>query len=113
MIDNRPLYHKLYADMIRDKYPEKEKSCSIYLKKENWTALDVICVNSILFAKKHGQQEIASDQRHRAYDEQSIKEILRYQKENRLNNKELAIKFSLSRNTVARWRKLFEEINTE
>ena len=106
---NRPLYHKLYADMIREKYPEKEASCSSYLKKENWTALDVIQVNTILFAEQHKQMEIASDQKHRAYDIESVRQILRYQQINGLNNKQLADKFCLSRNTVAKWRRLVAE----
>lgn len=108
-MENRPLYHKLYADMIRDKYPDKEHRCAEYLNKKNWTALDVIHINAILFGKKQEQKEVASDQRHRAYDKESITYILRYQKENKLNNKELAIKYRLSRNTVARWKKLFGE----
>lgn len=108
-MENRPLYHKLYADMIREKYPDKEACCSSYLKKENWTALDVIQINAILFAKHHKQMEIASDQKHRAYDKESVRQILRYQQVNRLNNKQLADKFRLSRNTVAKWRKLFVE----
>ncbi|MFT4223191.1 helix-turn-helix domain-containing protein [Dysgonomonas sp.] len=106
---NRPLYHKLYADMIREKYPDKEACCSSYLKKENWTALDVIQINAILFAKHHKQMEIASDQKHRAYDKESVRQILHYQQVNGLNNKQLADKFRLSRNTVAKWRKLFAE----
>lgn len=106
---NRPLYHKLYADMIRAKYPEKEACCSNYLKKKNWTALDVIQVNTILFAKHHKQMEIASNQKHRAYDRESVRQILRYQQVNGLNNKQLAEKFCLSRNTVAKWRSLFAE----
>lgn len=37
-MENRPLYNKLYTDMIREKYPDKEAHCNSYLKKENWTA---------------------------------------------------------------------------
>lgn len=108
-MENRPFYHKLYADMIRDKYPDREQKCADYLNKEDWTALDVIKVNTILFAKKQGHNEISSDQRHRAYDQKSIKQMLYEQKKDKLNNKELAVKYKLSRNTVAKWRKLFEE----
>lgn len=69
----------------------------------------MIEINTILFAKHHKQTEIASDQRHRAYDKESVRQILRYQQENGLNNKQLANKFRLSRNTVAKWRRLFAE----
>lgn len=108
-MENRPFYHKLYADMIRDKYPDRKQKCADYLNKKDWTALDVIKVNTILFAKKQGHNEISSDQRHRAYDQKSIKQMLYEQKKDKLNNKELAVKYKLSRNTVAKWRKLFEE----
>lgn len=107
--ENRPLYHKIYADMIRDKYPDREENCINYLNKRNWTALDVIRVNMILFSNKQGRKEILLEQRHRAYDQKSIKQILQDQKENMLNNKELATKYKLSRNTVAKWKKLFGE----
>ena len=108
-MENRPFYHKLYADMIRDICPDKEHNCADYLNKENWTALDVIDVNTILFGKKQERKEIVSDQRHRAYDRESIVLILLDQKENILNNKEIAVKYRLSRNTVAKWKKMFGE----
>lgn len=108
-MENRPYYHKLYRDMIREEYPDKEKLCSEYLKKEVWTAIDVIEVNDILFGNERNKEDVAFAQRHRAYDKQSILDILRYQKENELNNNELAEKFRLSRNTLAKWKKLFEK----
>ncbi|MBK5719844.1 hypothetical protein JGH11_03050 [Dysgonomonas sp. Marseille-P4677] len=76
-MENRPFYHKLYADMIREKYPDLEQSCANYLNKKNRTTLDVIEINTILFAKK--QEVIAFNQRHRVYDQECI---LREQKEN-------------------------------
>lgn len=110
-MNNRPVYNKLYADMIRDKYPEKESECIHYLQKSNWTALDVICVNQLLFGAKKDRKSVAFDQKHRAYDVESIQLILCYQKENMLNNKQLAIKFGLSRNTVAKWKKVFRYVD--
>jgi hypothetical protein len=106
---NRPFYSKLYQDMIREKYPEKEACCRNYLKKKRWTALDVIEVNTLLFGSRQKQEEIASNQKHRAYDRESIVHILRYQQQNKLNNNQLAGKFRLSRNTISKWRKLFGE----
>jgi hypothetical protein len=106
-MENRPYYHKLYADLIRDKYPDREADCRIYLQKENWTALDVIRVNELLFRQpKHGTDK-RTDQMHRAYDRQSIQQILLYQQANRMNNKEIACMYSISRNTIAKWKKLF------
>ncbi len=103
---NRPFYRKLYTDLIRDKYPDMEPACSVYLQKENWTAPDVIQVNELLFGNKE-RAGISIDKKHRAYDEQSIRKILIYQFKNKMNNKEVACKYGLSRNTLAKWKKLF------
>ena len=108
-VENRPYYHKIYADMIKDKYPDKVNMCESYLKKENWTALDVITVNDILFGSNKEKEDIAIDQKHRAYDTESIKQILIYQRDNRLNNIQVANQYNLSRNTVAKWKQLFPE----
>lgn len=107
---NRPFYHKLYADMIRDKYPHKESLCSHFLQKEHWTALDVIQVNELLFGVEKKQADVRKDMMHRAYDVASIKQILHYQQKNQLTNNDIAAKFGLSRNTLARWRRLFSEL---
>ncbi|MDR1706793.1 MAG: hypothetical protein LBR46_02190 [Prevotella sp.] len=108
-MDNRPFYHKLYADLIREKCPGKEQECFFYLQKENWTALDVIKVNELLFgSKKRADQSI--DKKHRSYDQESIKQILMYQCNNMLNNNEVANKYGLSRNTIAKWKKLFPNL---
>lgn len=108
MNNNRPYYRKLYQDMIRNKYPEKEKDCSQILNKEKWTSLDVLMIDKMLFVSNRKQSDIAFGQRHRAYDKQTIIEILDYQQKNELNNGQIANEFQLSRNTVTKWRKLFE-----
>lgn len=106
---NRPLYKKLYIDMIRNKYPEKEALCSHFLEKENWTALDVMEVNDLLFGDKRSKSAHTRDKAHRSYDIESIKQILAYQRNNMLTNREVARHYGLSRNTVAKWKKLFGE----
>ena len=107
---NRPYYHKLYADMIKRKYPEKAKICESYLQRANWTALDVMTVNRLLFGAQKDKEGIAVDQKHKAYDYESIKQILADQKRNKLSNTKVAIKYQLSRNTVAKWKKCFPEL---
>lgn len=107
---NRPFYHRLYADLIRDKYPKKIEVCRKYIEKENWTALDVIKVNELLFGDKKQKQDIAIDKKHRAYDPQSVKNILIYQKKNKLSNSNISCKYGVSRNTIAKWKKLFPEL---
>lgn len=100
---NRPYYQKLYADMIRDKYPEKASCCAKFFKKDTWIALDIININKILF----GESEL--DKQHRAYDEQSIMYILQYQYDNSLYNYEVAQEFGISRNTLTKWKIAYQE----
>ncbi|HUH25918.1 MAG TPA: helix-turn-helix domain-containing protein [Flavobacterium sp.] len=50
------------------------------------------------------------NQKYRSYDKATIIEILNYQKKNGLNNTQLANHFKLSRNTVAKWERLFQEV---
>ena len=79
--------------MIRDKYPDREANCINYLNKRNWTALDVIRVNMILFSNKQGRKEILLGQRHRAYDQESIKQILN-------ENTRIAMAFDVDADTL-------------
>lgn len=106
--NNKPFYNRLYADMIRDKYPDKADSCAKFIKKKRWIALDVIEINEILFGSSKGKLDIQIDQKHRAYDTESILQILRDQKANKMNNNETTNKYGLSRNTLSKWRKIFE-----
>lgn len=50
-----------------------------------------------------------NSRRHHSYDLASIIDILEYQKKNQLNNIQLANHFKLSRNTVAKWKKSFND----
>lgn len=80
--------------------------CKNILKKENLSVLDILELNQKIF----GHPELDAEkfnQRHRAYNETAIRHILDYQTKNKCNNTELARHFKLSRNTVAKWKKLF------
>ncbi|ROH97697.1 helix-turn-helix domain-containing protein [Chryseobacterium daecheongense] len=102
----KPNYHKIYKDLIEKKYPEKEKKCIRILSKKELSAIDVIELSQIIFNTEK-KEEIRRNQKHRSYDRSAILQMLNYQKENGLNNTELAKHFSLSRNSVAKWKKIF------
>ncbi|WP_390450607.1 helix-turn-helix domain-containing protein [Chryseobacterium sp. Alg-005] len=108
-MNTRPDYHKIYSDIIQLRYPEKEKYCQVILSQNPISELEVIKLNDIIFSQQENENQI-SNQRHRAYNEQVILKILNYQKKNRLNNTQLAIHFNLSRNTVAKWKKIYKII---
>lgn len=105
---NKPFYQKLYADMIRDKYPEKEAECLLILQKKDWNTLDVIRIDQILFGKQRPKETLHFNKKHRAYDIESIKFLIDYQKKNKLSNKEMANTYELSRNTLTKWKKIFD-----
>lgn len=98
-----PNYKDIYTDIILKKYPEKYKDCISLLTKSNMTDLDIIELNKKIFGKNNNQD----NQKYRSYTKSTIVEILTYQKKNAINNSELATHFKLSRNTVAKWKKMF------
>lgn len=99
-------YKAIYTDLILKKFPEKMEICQPLLKKKTLSTLDAIKINQILFPQSSLDVE-RSNQRHKSYKEKDIKEILKYQEDNCLNITQLALKFKLSRNTVAKWRKKY------
>ena len=103
----KPNYRKIYNDIIIRKFPDKEAKCRSILAKKELSAMDIIKLNNLIFTKEVTHNKLISTQKHRSYDKQTIMEILKYQKEIGMNNSELARHFSLSRNSVAKWKKIF------
>lgn len=103
----KPNYNKIYSDLIENKFPERKEDFLPLLLKDELTTLDIIRINSSLFGTKDKESK-AFDQMHRIYDQSTIIQILEYQKKNSLSNTQLANHFSLSRNTVAEWKKKFK-----
>jgi len=102
-----PNYKRIYEDLIDRKYPHKKEVCKAVLAKEKLNSMDVFLLNDLIFGK-NTNVEHESDQKYRSYDKTSIIKILKYQKINKLNNTQLADHFGLSRNTVAKWKKMFQ-----
>ncbi|MDR6465342.1 helix-turn-helix domain-containing protein [Chryseobacterium sediminis] len=99
-----PDYKKIYTDIIEYKKPEKAEACEFFLQKERLTVLDVIALNKLIFGTA---EQSTSNSMFRSYNKESIFHMLDYQKKNNLNNSQLALKFKMSRNTVAKWKKTF------
>ncbi|PUV24631.1 transposase [Sphingobacterium athyrii] len=99
-------YKKIYHDIIVRKYPEHLAKFQNILSKEVLSELDVLMLNRKIFGASDGSTEQFNQMR-RSYSEIAIVKILNYQKKNNLNNSQLAIHFQLSRNTVAKWKKIF------
>ncbi|MDQ1805092.1 helix-turn-helix domain-containing protein [Chryseobacterium sp. CKR4-1] len=97
----KPDYKRIYLDLLAIKYPNKRNDCQHILDKEVLIALDIMVLDKIIFGHK------CYNQKYRSYDENTILEILKYQKSHNYNNTQLANYFQISRNTVTRWRKTF------
>lgn len=100
----KPDYRRIYNDLIDRRYPERKMEFKSILDKKTLSTLDVIKLNQRIFG---GNEYFISNQKHRSYDKKAILEILDYQKINKLNNKQLALKFNMSRNTIGKWKKIF------
>ncbi|AYM99082.1 helix-turn-helix domain-containing protein [Chryseobacterium sp. 3008163] len=98
-------YKVLYTDLINKKFPEKMRICQNILKKKV-SVLDAIKMNDLLFPQKLLEDE-QFNQKHKSYMEDDIMKILEYQRINNLTNTQVALKYKLSRNTVAKWKRLF------
>lgn len=106
MENNRPNYIKIFEDIIANKCPERRAEFSLYLNKETLSIIDVIKLNNKIFGISD-KETSDFNQKHRSYDTQAILEMLNYQKQQNLNNVQLANHFKLSRNTVSKWRRLY------
>lgn len=98
-------YKAIFSDVLEKRYPEKKKDCLPLLQKNHLSAIDIMEINKRIFGTLKKSE--ADSQRYRSYSRSDIRGILDYQKKNRLNNIQLAIHFSLSRNTVTKWKKIF------
>ena len=101
----QPDYKTIYQDILQEHFPEKLPDCYSILNKNNLSAIDILKLNEKIFGSH--RKNFEENQKHRSYSPSDILQILEYQKENNLNNTQLATHFKLSRNTVAKWKKLF------
>ena len=98
-------YQQIFRDILDTKCPEKKKVCIPLLQKVNLSAMDIVKINTEIFGISRENE--TSNQKHRSYHKSDILKILDYQKKHNLNNSQLANYFKLSRNTVAKWKKIF------
>ncbi|WP_284461363.1 helix-turn-helix domain-containing protein [Chryseobacterium sp.] len=98
-----PNYKRIYSDILNTKYTEKIPCCLSILNKKILSSTDIIRLNKIIF----GTKENLYNQKHKSYDRSAILEILNYQKTHKCNNSQLAKQFNVSRNTIAKWKKIF------
>lgn len=101
-----PDYKLIYSDILIKKFPHKKEMCEGLLSKETLTALNIIELNTMIFGLPDNQPQNLNH-KYRSYGKNDIFIILEYQKKHKINNSQLANHFRISRNTVAKWKKLF------
>ena len=99
-----PNYKNIYLDIISKKFPSKTDTYEKILSKKILSNYEVILLNKELFPNAKNQTE---NQKLKSYTKETILKILDYQKAKKLNVTELARHFSISRNTIAKWRKIY------
>ncbi|HCA09429.1 helix-turn-helix domain-containing protein [Chryseobacterium sp.] len=102
----QPDYKRIYLDIIAKKIPENKEKCLLILEKKSLSFFDILKINSLIFPITDKNKQGFS-QKYKSYNEATILEILTYQRKNGLNNTELSHHFKLSRNTVAKWKKMY------
>jgi len=102
----KPDYIRLYKDIIADKCPDQLENFKDLLSKDNLTDLEIIYLNDRIFDSQD-QDTKSFNQKLRHYSKDTILKILAHQKKHKLNNKELASYYNLSRNTITKWKKIF------
>lgn len=106
---NAPDYRKIYTDMIEMKYLHKKGKCEAVLNKPRLTVMDIFEIEKIIFDANDLQND-KENGKFRAYDSESILQILNYQKKNKMSNTEISNHFKISRNSLAKWKKMFPEV---
>jgi len=102
----KPDYKNIYSDILEKKYPHKTEECLPLLrKKKDLSVMDILELNLRIFGTS--SETFETNQKHRSYGKSDILQILDYQKRNQLSNSQLARHFKLSRNTVAKWKRIF------
>ena len=100
-----PDYQRIYTDILNKKFPEKIEECKGLLEKKDLTVIDILELDQRIFGKR-AKAESSYNQKFRSYKIPDIKKILEYQTKYQLNNSQLANHFQLSRNTIAKWKKM-------
>ncbi|KPH14774.1 transposase [Chryseobacterium sp. ERMR1:04] len=103
MKNNAPNYKKIYADILDYKFPEQKEKYTFILNKSELSVLDILKLNKMIF-----KDENQASQKFKSYTKEDILEILEYQKNNNLNNTQVASYFKMSRNTLGKWKKLYQ-----
>lgn len=104
----KPNYSKIYRDMLKLEYPEKLKEPKIIeLLKNLNTTEDVLNFNRRIFKQSKESEE--NNQKLKTYDKKTMLKLLQYQQKHGFSTSFMSKKYKISRTTITKWKKTFEE----
>ena len=99
--NSRPNYSLIFLDILEMMFPDRcPKEIGIFAGKELSTE-EVLLYNKKLFGQNN------SSSKYRSYDKTTIISILSKQKKHHYTNEEVSKIYNVSRNSLAKWKKLF------
>lgn len=102
----KPNYTRIYLDLIKYKNKEQTVSKALIDKINNIRIVkDILDIEKELFKN----EDLEYNQKLKCYDESTVKVLLDHQKANNLTNVEIGNKYKISRNTIAKWKKIYNE----
>jgi hypothetical protein len=103
----QPDYHRIFNDILSKILSIKLHALK-FLKRKDLSALDVIKLNTLIFSyTERNTPSGIGENKHRSYNKTDILYMLDFQKENGYNNSQISLYFRVSRNSIAKWRKIF------
>lgn len=110
-------YRTLYLDFLQDNAVVLPNNIRFQLinminkyNNNQFSTQRLASINAAI--KKHIKRKLTqeiSDSTSNSYDKNHIKYILAYQVTYKMNNVEVSSQFKLSRNTLAKWKRMFSE----
>ncbi|WP_370900464.1 helix-turn-helix domain-containing protein [Chryseobacterium gossypii] len=94
--------------MLKQQNPEKLKEPKIKKLLENLnTTEDILSFNEKVFKVSGESQKI--NQKLKTYDRRTMMKLLKYQKKHGFSTSYMSRKYNISRTTLSKWKKTFEE----
>ncbi|MCB9201843.1 MAG: helix-turn-helix domain-containing protein [Flavobacteriales bacterium] len=102
-MSTKPNYTKIYKDLLS----AKNEDTSI-IKGKITTSLEVIKISDTV--NQSGDEQMQKENyKLRAYDKDSVKEILEYQKEHNYTDSYISRKYGISRTTIKKWKDHYDD----
>lgn len=103
-MSTKPNYNAIFNDIVNSSSIKTNSNIKTILSKNNLCSSDVLKLNSLIFKNSIKEK---NNQKYKSYDEETILKILDFQRKNDCTNVELSNRFSISRNSIAKWKKIY------